>query len=437
MPSVLPTPTVTEPSVDPFARVLASLAPGPDGALAGHHAGWTLASHFQPIFSLSHGRVVGHEALLRPTDPQGRAVAPPGFFDVGADVEAGATELLWRDRLVRGLHVANYCRYSPEAQWLFLNLHPQAFLRAPQCAGDGFEPRLLAHHGLRGTQVVIEVLEDAVRDDADFAVAVALARDRGCLIALDDFGAGHSNFDRVWRLRPEIVKLDRSLVARAALEPGARRVVVQMVSLLHECGALVLMEGVESEAEAMVALEADADMVQGWYFARPQAAPVSDGHARERLAALWDGFGERWRDEQAAYRERIAPYVNAVGYASALLAGGRGLQEAARSFLDLPGAEVCYLLGADGRQLGANQWGAAPAASLQEAFEPFRDTRGARWGRRPYFRRAIAQVGKVQVTRPYRTLHGAHLCVTVSAAFRAPAAEGGELQVVCGDVRWS
>lgn len=435
----VPAVAVNPPSASQLERVLAARAVGGDGALLGQHAGWALASHFQPIFGLSHGRVVGHEALLRPTDPQGAAVAPPLFFDVGPDIddEAAFSELLWRDRLVRSLHMANYRRHAPQQQWLFLNLHPQVFLRAPQCDGDGFERKLLEHHGLRGPQVVIEVLEDAVRDDADFAAAVALARERGCLIALDDFGAGHSNFDRVWRLRPEIVKLDRSLVARAALEPGARRVVVQMVSLLHECGALVLMEGVETEAEAMVALEADADMVQGWYFARPQAQPVPDGHARDRLAALWNGFGERWRDEQAVYRERISPYVNAVGYASALLAGGRSLDEAARSFLDLPGAEVCYLLGADGRQLGANQWAAAPGAAVQEAFEPFRDTRGARWGRRPYFRRAIAQVGKVQVTRPYRTLHGAHLCVTVSAAFRAPASAGGDLQVVCGDVRWS
>ncbi|HSV68476.1 MAG TPA: EAL domain-containing protein, partial [Methylibium sp.] len=366
-----------------FYEALARLSPAPAGdAVLARHAGLRLASHFQPIFSLSHGRVVGHEALLRASDPGGAAIPPPAFFDVGAPEVDGAAfdELLWRDRLVRTLHAANYMRTPPASQWLFLNQHPQVFLRAPHCEADGFEARLLRHFGLRGTQVVIEVLEDAVRDDADFAAAVALARGRGCLIALDDFGAGHSNFDRVWQLRPEIVKLDRSLVARAALETGARRVVVQMVSLLHECGALVLMEGVETETEAMVALEADADLVQGWYFARPQAALVAEDHARDKLAALWGGFGERWRDEQAAYRERIAPYVNAIGYASALLAGGRSLPEAAQSFLELPQAEVSYLLGADGRQLGDNQWGTAPERLPQEAFEPFRDARGARWG---------------------------------------------------------
>lgn len=422
-----------------FEDALARLQVDDSGIVTGQHAGFRLGSHFQPIFSLSHGRVVGHEALLRATDAEGVAVAPARFFGVPPDVNdrRGFDELLWRDRLARTLHAANYMRTPPQSQWLFLNLHPQVFLRMPQFNPDGFERRLLEHFRLRGSQVVIEVLEDAVRDDADFAAAVALTRERGCLIALDDFGAGHSNFDRVWQLRPEIVKLDRSLVARAAVDPGARRVVVQMVSLLHECGALVLMEGVENEAEAMVALEADADLVQGYHFARPASALVPYSHARDELSALWGGFGERWRSEQSGYRERIAPYVNAIGYASALLAGGRSLQESAGSFLALPGAEVCYLLGADGRQLGGNQWGAEPQLAPAAAFEPFRDTRGARWGRRPYFRRAIAAVGKVQVTRPYRTLHGAHLCVTVSVAFRAPDSAGGELQVVCGDVGWA
>lgn len=421
----------TRPAVPDFAAALACLSAPVGAPVTGAYAGLRLASHFQPVFSLSHGRVVGHEALLRASDAAGAPIPPPRFFGVD-DFD----ELLWRDRLVRCLHAANHRAAAHDAQWLFLNLHPQVFLRLPGLVGDGFDRDVLEHFGLRGPQIVIEVLEDAVHDDADFAAALALARAQGCLIALDDFGAGHSNFDRVWRMRPEIVKLDRSLVARAALDHAARRVVVQMVSLLHECGALVLMEGVETEAEAYVALEADADMVQGYFFARPQPAWAAPDHAREQLDALWAGFGERWRDEQRGYREHIGPYVNAIGYASALLAGGRSFGEAAQSFLRLPGAEVCYLLGPDGRQIGENQWAQRPSGADAAAFAPLHDTRGARWSRRPYFRRAIGAVGKVQVTRPYRTLHGTHLCVTVSTAFRAPTSAGGELQVVCGDLTW-
>lgn len=419
------------PSFEAALACLCGLHGPPGQPVTAHHAGYGLASHFQPIFSLSHGRVVGHEALLRATDAAGAGLPPPRFFE-----GQGFGELLRRDQLVRAMHMANYAKAAPQAQWLFVNLNAQVFLQSPHTIFDGCGEAMPEPLRLPSKQLVVEVLEDAVRDDTDFDAAVAAIRARGGLIALDDFGAGHSNFDRVWRLRPEIVKLDRSLVERAALDPRARRVVVQMTSLLHECGALVLMEGVETEAEAFVALEADADLVQGYFFARPRAALVEPGHASETLNALWDGFGQRWREEDAGYRERSAPYFNAIGYASALLAGGRPLEEAAQAFLQLPGAELCYLLGPDGRQVGVNQWGRSPA-STGSTFEPFRDTRGARWARRPYFRRAVAAVGKVQVTRPYRTLHGAHLCVTVSTAFRAAASQGGEIHVVCGDLSWS
>jgi len=111
--------------------MLARLQVDGSGNVTGQHAGFRLGSHFQPIFSLSHGWVVGQEALLRATDAQGEAIAPARFFGVPPDVNdrRGFDELLWRDRLARTLHSANCMRTPPQAQWLFLNLHAQVFLR--------------------------------------------------------------------------------------------------------------------------------------------------------------------------------------------------------------------------------------------------------------------------------------------------------------------
>ncbi|HEU4457729.1 MAG TPA: EAL domain-containing protein [Methylibium sp.] len=421
-----------EPSIDPagdadtaFARLEVRACEAAARPWIAAHGGYTLASHFQPIVSLAHGRVVGHEALLRASDAEGQPVAPPRFFNV-----ADAHELLWRDRLARTVHAANYARRALAEQWLFLNLHPQVFAQPQASKLDHFIARTAARFGLAPHALVLEVLEDAVRDDADFDAAVALVRGQGGLIALDDFGAGHSNFDRVWRLRPEIVKLDRSLVARSAAEPSARRVVTQMVSLLHECGALVLMEGVETEAEAQFALEADVDLVQGWFFARPQPELVAPDHARASIDKLWLAFGDRWRGDEARYRERVRPYRAAIAEAAAQLAVGRPFDEATQGFRALPRTELCYLLDATGRQIGRNRPGANAALASGAAFAPVHDTRGACWASRPYFRRAMAAVGTVQISRPYRTLHGAHLCETASIAFRCA---DGTVRVVCGD----
>ncbi|AKJ30251.1 EAL domain-containing protein [Caldimonas brevitalea] len=430
-PSPPPSPTTdTLSDVDSLLRLLRT---GPDGRMVAEHGGLRYGSQFQPVYSLSHGSVVGHEALLRAQTLDGRPVPPPLVF-AGC---ASFAELLERERISRLVHLANFRAGPTGQQWLFLNVHPEVFVGWLHHQADTVVAQMQRHFELPGHRVVIEVLEQAVRDDSNFDTAVQRARAFGCLLALDDFGAGHSNFDRVWRIRPDIVKLDRSLVARAAREREARRVIVQMVSLLHECGTLVLMEGVETEHEAMVALEADVDLVQGYFFGRPQAELLPHGHTPAIWQPLWQQFESRWQTDRQTFRDSTAPYLEAIERAAAALAQGRSLQEACAGFLALPRAELCYLLGADGSQIGPNLWGDPAAPRQAPAFEPLRELEGARWVRRPYFRRAVDAPGKLQLTRPYRTLHGGHLCVTVSLAFPTERADGQrELQVLCGDIEY-
>ncbi len=416
-------------ATDSFEHLIARLREE-DGRIVAQREGLFFQSAFQPIYSLSHGRVVGHEALLRARNANGALVPPPDVFRSNS-----FTELLWRDRTARMVHMANYFRQAPDDQWVFINVHPDVFAYGMGGPADGFSTRLRQHFGYDPSHIVIEVTEEVANNAAQFDAAIANARAVGCLIAIDDFGAGHSNFDRVWRWRPEIVKLDRSLVARAAQDTQARRVIVQMVSLLHECGALVLMEGVETMAEAVVALEADVDMVQGYLFGRPLPDLTLPSRACQALEDAWHLFDRGWREDKDKYRERTAPYLNGIWQASMLLQGGRGMDDACKPFLSLEQADVCYLLGPDGRQVGSHVW--TGSRDGVRTFAPLQDSDGARWGRRPYFRRAVDGLGKVQITRPYRTLHGGGLCVTVSTAFHMPNENGQrQLHVICGDVRW-
>jgi EAL domain-containing protein (putative c-di-GMP-specific phosphodiesterase class I) len=358
-----------------------------------------LFSHFQPIYSLSHTRVVGHEALLRARNIQGQPVTPPEIFQACR----GQVELARCDNLSRIVHVANFSAALPQEQWLFLNVHPDVFQLLCRDEGDGSLGQLIRHFNIVGEKLVLEVLESTVQDPQAFEASIEVARHHGCLIAIDDFGAGHSNFDRVWRLRPDIVKLDRSLVERAAKDRRAQRVVSQMVSLLHECGALVLMEGVETLDEAMLAMESDADMVQGYFFGRPQPPLIPSGHTPVSLSDLNAGLNQRREVQRQNYRSSVGPYRHAIGNAGVLLSAGRPMEVACRDFLTLPGAELCYLLDARGFQIGGNLWRDSSSVDYARAFEPLRESKGACWARRPYFRRAAGSVGVVQITRPYRS----------------------------------
>lgn len=396
-----------------------------DGRWWGMYGPWRITSHFQPIFSLTHRRAVGHEALLRAWGPGG-PVSPAQVLSSGTTPR----ELVLLDRLCRAVHVHNFARTPCADQWLFLNVHPAVF-----AAGGMGENRwmslsreTLGRFGIAPGQVVLEVTEDAIREEASFDAAVARAREFGCLLALDDFGAGHSNFDRVWRIRPDIVKLDRSVVAQAGREARIARVVTQMVSLLHECGAMVLVEGVETAQEADFALESDVDFVQGYYFA-PPAPQLHPPGVPDAVDAVWARFDERAALADQGQRRRMAPYVRAMADAAARYAAGEEFASACAGFLALPDVELCFLIDEHGLQAAPNLT-TARFDGRPVAFAPLADVRGARWSRRPYFRRAVEAEGRVHVTRPYLSVHGARLCLTVSVGIRRQ----GRLMVLGGDI---
>jgi EAL domain-containing protein (putative c-di-GMP-specific phosphodiesterase class I) len=391
----------------------------------GNFAGLTIRSHFQPIFSVAHSRTVGFEALMRPADSNVNPVPPFDVFAMGTD----PSHVLTLDRLASCIHVHNFQRLETDG-WLFLNMNSTVFLESEK--EGNFLADLLQATGFPPHRVVIEILEQRVLDELLLGAAVQSFRNRGYLIALDDFGAGHSNFDRVWNLQPDIVKLDRSLIAQAGNNPRIRRIMPVMVSLLHEAGSLVLMEGIETAGEALMAMDADADFVQGYYFGPPAESLPAEEKSRALFDQLWTDFREVTLPEVSFRRRGVGPYLNAIGHAVNLMESGISLANAVTGFLELPGAERCYLLDSEGRQIGENLVNPRRIASADPRYGPLKNAKGANWSRRFYFRRALEHPGKVQVTRPYLSVAGANQCITVSLG----SVINGEMRVLCGDVNW-
>ena len=105
----------------------ASTLSGPDGVI-GQFRNLALHSHFQPIVSLAHRRVVGHEGLLRPRDAEDQPLAPDKLFD---SLESD-DDIVYLDRLARNIHVRNFVAAGLEESWLFLNVNA----RAATCGKD-------------------------------------------------------------------------------------------------------------------------------------------------------------------------------------------------------------------------------------------------------------------------------------------------------------
>jgi EAL domain-containing protein (putative c-di-GMP-specific phosphodiesterase class I) len=407
-----------------LAAIEARLDRNGTGRVTGRFHQHHIDSHFQPIYSLAHGRVVGWEALMRGIDAAGRPAMPPAILSLPRnDLERSLL-----DCLSRAVHVDNFLGAGATEGWLLLNVQPETFLQGPwegTFFADLFASRQLPHH-----RVVLEVLEDAIRDRDRIDDAVQFYRDQGCLVAIDDFGAGHSNFDRVWSMRPDLVKLDRQMLLRASQEPRIRRVMPSMVSMLHEAGALVLMEGVETEEQALIALDADVDLAQGYLFGRPARLPQEAPDCTTLFDGLWTRFQTDARTMWMGDRRQVAPYQNAIGLAASRIETGISPEAACSDFLTLPRAERCYLLTESGHQTDHRML-AVGAAGADERFGHLGNAAGANWSRRPYFRRAIEHPGRVQISRPYLSLATAKSCVTLSIQLRSP---DGRLLVLCGDV---
>ncbi|MBK8162805.1 MAG: EAL domain-containing protein [Gammaproteobacteria bacterium] len=115
--------------------------------------GLRLDSHYQPIFSLAHQRVIGFEALMRATDADGRPRSPQEVFGS----TRGYTDTVLLDRLCRATHLYNFARQDPAAAWLFLNINPRVIAEGKR-SGSVLQAKL-EQLGFPPERVVIEIVE--------------------------------------------------------------------------------------------------------------------------------------------------------------------------------------------------------------------------------------------------------------------------------------
>ena len=382
--------------------------------IIGRVDGNRLRTALQPIYSLAHRRVVGHEALVRALDPQGNSISPASIF--AGDASDG--DMIRRDRLCRWLHLQNYKLIKDPLNWLFLNVSCQTLARGLEY-GSFFKEAIDAA-GIPAHRIVIEVVEHPFENPDWIIPAIRYYKELGCLIALDDFGAGHSNFDRIWTLKPDIVKLDRSFLTRADHNRDIQDLFPGIVALLHQAGSLVLMEGIETQSQALIAIESDVDLVQGFYFSRPFTDLVSRPSAFDRF----DMLISRYRDENeridGMFKSKLVKYRALFKNTVKEMKKGRPLSNACAGLLEDPMVVRCYNIGTNGIQLGKTLVGKHYVSLKEKRFKPLEDARSADWFQRHYLRRAIAHPDQIQITRPYLSITGAHMCITLSMKFCTP-----------------
>ncbi|MGN6319982.1 sensor domain-containing phosphodiesterase [Trinickia sp.] len=367
-----------------------------------------IESAFQPVLSLAHGAAVGYEALLRATHENAPCSPEAAFGVARRSGRYGEYE-----RACTLHHVRRFARFADDESVLFVNLHPDVLVDAVHAPALADE---LIESGVVPGRVVIEILEARQETPAALVDAVERLRERGFLIALDDFGAGLTNLGRVWDLRPDVVKLDRELICKAVSSYRNARSLLRLVDLLHDIGTFIVIEGIETEEQAMLSADCDADFVQGYFFARPTTeidlrmplggVPMSGRDARLTHAR---------RLRRAGDLDELLPYRLAFGAFKDAWCAGAPADQAARHFLACEWALRVFVLDDTGQQVGEN---IEPERhhDLRSATFPLLARRaGANWSKRAYFRDALVRPGETIVSEPYMSSSSKHLCVTLAA----------------------
>lgn len=387
----------------------------------GSFAGHTLQSHYQPIISLTHQRVVGYEALMRPYKEE----QPCSPLDLFAQCKNNLA-ITRLDRLSRALHLLNFKMLETDGRWLFLNIRGEEIRKSNMDAQQ--VKQTLALHGFKPQQIVLEILEDAVHDEMLLAEFVQEFRNTGFLVAIDDFGTGQSNFDRIWKINPNIVKLDRSMIRNAQQQPRARRIFPRLVSLLRETEALVLIEGIENEEEALLAMDTEADMVQGYFFARPSLTGADRPDLPLQISKLHHKYSKQQKTGRQVFHSQLVTFETMLMACADLIRLGRSFEDSCKVLIQQLGCRRIFLLNEEGYQV--TQTIASNQAEPESRYHPLQQAQGANWARRQYFQRAIEAPERVYISRPYLALPDASIDVTFSMAFTV----GNQTLVLCCDV---
>jgi EAL domain-containing protein (putative c-di-GMP-specific phosphodiesterase class I) len=393
-----------------------------------------ITTHFQPIFSVPQRAVVGMEALARGNAADGSLIPPVTLFKLAeAERLSGAVEDLCRWSAIR--RFAGLTHRTTELL-LFLNLDLVAS-PSPEALLSHLES-LVRAAGIKPRNVAVEFLEARLDDVGRFGSLATALRKRGFLVVLDDVGAGHSNLDRIPLFRPDIIKIDRSLVTGVESDFYKQETFKSLVSLCRRIGALVVAEGIETEAEAIAALTLGADLLQGYHLGRPQDAGAFEGDGFERAAGRAGDLAQAFKNHMVgAINDRAHRFRSFSGILGRIL-GELTAADVAQydAILDRVIGEdsriqCCYVLDDEGIQVTETVGNAG--RDLRSSAAMFRPApRGTDHSLKEYYYVLVDVELQKYTTDPYVSLASGTLCRTISTRFAGAGA--ARSHILCVDV---
>ncbi len=253
--------------------IFSSLVREVDGTWSTAYGTFNLKSALQPIFRRTMNGALdidSFEGLVRP-HRNGEPVTPGEFFSLVApeDIEN-------IDSILRTIHILNTGRLNRSRARVFVNFHPGLFQTPAKMRQEVERMCLTAHEaGMTADRIVCEISEKKVSDTqmvADFAYHM---HDIGFRVALDDYGAGDSDIDRVKLIKPDYVKFEAGWVRDFMQNSAGAALLRVIVSQFRDDGIEPVFEGLETGRQVDICEDLGVLLMQGYVLAKPELAPTS------------------------------------------------------------------------------------------------------------------------------------------------------------------
>jgi diguanylate cyclase (GGDEF)-like protein/PAS domain S-box-containing protein len=233
--------------------------------------------HYQPVIALGNGRVMGAEALARgrvigmealarwPHMSRG-GISPAQFIPMAE--RTGRIVALDRWAIATAARQAALWSQEGWKGWVSVNLSARSLHDADL---PSYLSQCLELNALEPGRIILEITESAaMRDTETTARVLTELRAAGVLIALDDFGVGHSSLAYLKLFPVDILKLDHNFIQDIGRTSKQEMLIESMINLAHKIGAQVVAEGVEIDKQLGWLRNVGCDFAQGYLVGRPQ-----------------------------------------------------------------------------------------------------------------------------------------------------------------------
>ncbi|CAD6877850.1 diguanylate cyclase/phosphodiesterase (GGDEF & EAL domains) with PAS/PAC sensor(s) [Methylomonas albis] len=225
--------------------------------------------YYQPVVELGSGAIHKAEALIRWQHPTRGMVSPAEFVHIAEDIGLIAEIGDWVFKQAASQVKQWRSRYHPDFQ-ISVNKSPVQFY-------EGHSRQTWLEHlqtlELPGESIVAEITEGLLLDASNVVKDQLLAfRDAGIQVSLDDFGTGYSSLAYLKKFDIDYLKIDQSFVGNLSPDSSDKILCEAIIVMAHKLGMKVIAEGIETEQQRQLLLDADCDYGQGYLFSRPLSA---------------------------------------------------------------------------------------------------------------------------------------------------------------------